>query len=177
MQDLAKRNGQAVDMQCIVYEIPLPPLHWYNWPNSGSRLISNGCHWIDYFMFVNDYADVEDYGVWKPRGSDVCTYIRLNNQAYFTMSLTETGSQRLGVRDIIQLRWGPVTITMTDSASYESEDGNRTVRRRKVNPMHAYRNMYRKIAEKISKGEPGDTLESLSSSRLVLLLEDAVRYK
>lgn len=175
IKDLAKQNSQSIDMQCIVYEIPLPDLHWYNWPSSGSRLISNGCHWIDYFMFVNDYSKVLDYGVWKPRGGDICVYTRLENNAYFTMSLTDTGSKRLGVRDIIQLRSGASTITMVDSASYESERENRIIRRGKVNPMHAYGNMYRKIAAAIHQGKEGDTLESLRSSQLVLLLEDAAK--
>lgn len=54
-QDFNHMMGEPIDMHSIVYEIPLPDLHWYNWPNSGSRLISNGCHWLDFFrdLFIH----------------------------------------------------------------------------------------------------------------------------
>src|SRR5262249_51951945 len=46
LRDLGLRFGEAVSYHCIVYEVPLPRRHWYRWPNSKSRLVSNGCHWI-----------------------------------------------------------------------------------------------------------------------------------
>ena len=175
MQDLDKAPAEPVDMHCVVYEIPLPPLHWYNWPNSGSRLISNGCHWIDYFMFVNDYSKVADCQVWCPRGSDVCVQVRLENSAYFVMSLTDTGSQRLGVRDHIELRKGNVTVKMVDASAYESENRTRILRRKTVNPMNAYARMYRTISKTIAAKGPGDSLASLRSTELTLLMEEDAR--
>ena len=172
LSDLSVNIGQPIDMHCIVYEIPLPRLHWYNWPNSGSRLISNGCHWLDYFMFVNDYVSVSDCGVWKARGSDIAVFVRLENAAYFVMSLTDTGSQRLGVRDTIELRSGGVTVCMIDGSIYESENRSKIFRKKKINPIHAYRRMYQLISEKIVAGSPGDSLESLRSTKLTLRLED-----
>jgi hypothetical protein len=49
-KDLNLLPGQPVSYHCIVYEVPMPPLHWYKWPNSKSRLITNGCHWIDHLQ-------------------------------------------------------------------------------------------------------------------------------
>jgi predicted dehydrogenase len=171
-EDLEVSSGSPVDMHCVVYEIPLPSLHWYNWPNSGSRLISNGCHWLDYFMFINDYCDVEDYRKWQPRGADVVVQVKLINGAYFSMTLTDTGSQRLGVRDYIELRHRGVTITMIDSARYSAENRHRVFRKEKVNPLNAYKRMYRKISSEIVCSGKGDDLISLRSSELTLLLEE-----
>ena len=36
--DLRIRSGEPVSCLGIVYEVPLPPQHWYRWPNSGSRI-------------------------------------------------------------------------------------------------------------------------------------------
>src|SRR5690606_15981272 len=120
-RDLGVRRGDPVDMHCIVYEIPLPRRHWYNWPNSGSRIVSNGCHWLDYFLFTNGYCAVEDAGVWPSRGRDVVIFARLENGATLAMSLTDTGSARLGVREVIELRAGNVTVRIDDGAFYFSE--------------------------------------------------------
>jgi len=175
MADLSVNVGQPIDMHCMVYEIPLPRLHWYNWPNSGSRLISNGCHWLDYFMFVNDYASVSDCGLWKARGRDIAVFVQLENNAYFVMSITDTGSQRLGVRDTIELRSGNVTVRMSDGTRYESENRSKIIRRKQINPMLAYRQMYRLISEKVVTQSKGDSFKSLRSTALTLRLEDELR--
>ncbi len=164
--------GAPIDMHCIVYEIPLPRNHWYNWPNSGSRIVSNACHWIDYFMFVNDYCEVDFYKKSSLRGSDVAIQVCLKNGACFSMSLTDSGSQRLGVRDYIELRACGKTFTMIDGSNYMAEDRSRVFRRSRVNPLNAYACMYRQISQGIASGYGGDTVKSLRSSELTILLEE-----
>lgn len=175
--DLGVDAGAPVDMHCMVYEIPLPALHWYNWPNSGSRLTSNGCHWLDYFLYQNEYSPVRELDVRPLRGSDLVTWVRLENGAQLTMSLTDTGSQRLGVRDVIDLRAGDVTIRLIDSTYYDAESSSRVVRRRRVNPMDGYAAMYDTICRRIVAGQDGDSLESLRSTALMLDLEDELGRK
>lgn len=160
-----------VDMHAIVYEIPLPKNHWYNWPNSGSRLLSNGCHWLDYFMWVNGYAQAISFDKWCPRGSDVMVQVQLENGAYLNLSLTEEGSQRLGMREYIELRQGGITISITDGHHFRSESRNRVIRNRTVNRLKAYSAMYNIISRKIANGESGDSRDSLRSSELAIQLE------
>jgi predicted dehydrogenase len=106
LADLAKEPGEAIDYHCMVFEIPLPPGHWYNWKTSGSRIVSNGCHWIDHFMFLNSYSPARKYSVAEAGRGQMTIQIELENGALFTMVLTDTGSPRLGVRDYIELRKG-----------------------------------------------------------------------
>ncbi len=170
--DLSAFGDHPIDMHAIVYEIPLPHHHWYNWPNSGSRLISNGCHWIDYFLFVNGYCEIAEYHKWKARSSDVAVQISLQNGAYFTMTLTDAGSQRLGVREHIELRAKGITVTISDAAEYRAENRNRIIRSVRVNPLHAYSQMYQHISRSIALGIHGDSRKSLLSTELTLLLEE-----
>lgn len=174
LRDLEIAGEEVVDMHCIVFEIPLPQLHWYNWPNSGSRLISNGCHWIDYFLCLNNYSGVVDKNVWKGRGADVFVHLKLENGACFSMVLTDKGSARLGVREHIELRAGGLTVKIDDASIYESENGRRVVRRVRVNPLKAYSNMYRTISQEISAGGDGDSQRSLYSSLVTLELEEVL---
>jgi predicted dehydrogenase len=169
--DLAVTPGQPVDMYSIVYEIPLPARHWYNWPNSGSRLISNGCHWLDYFLYMNDYSSVREFAASPLRGGDLTARVALENGAQLVMSLTDTGSERLGVRDVIELRARDVTVRLIDATYYDAESSARVLRRGRVNPMDAYRTMYDTICRRIVNGASGDSLASLGSTALMLDLE------
>lgn len=175
--DLAVPSGAPVDMHAIVYEIPLPALHWYNWPASGSRLVSNGCHWLDYFLYMNDFSRVRDYDVQPMRGRDLVARARLDNGAQLVLSLTDTGSQRLGVRDVIDLRVTDVTVRLIDATEYASESSSRVLRRGRVNPMEGYGRMYDTICRRIVRGEPGDVPSSLASTVLMLDLEDLLRQR
>lgn len=167
--------GEPIDMHAIVYEIPLPPLHWYNWPNSGSRIISNGCHWLDYFLFVNGYSRPVDSWVRPGRGSDMVAGARLENGARLVLSLTETGSHRLGVREVIELRAANVTARIVDGAVYEAESSRRRLGKHRCNPMSAYSSMYQRICLSILQGSNGDPVETLRSTELMLRVEDQYR--
>ncbi len=173
--DLGCGRGEPVDMIASIFEIPLPRAHWYNWPVSGSRMISNGCHWLDYFMCVNGYAEVANAEIEPMRGGDLLAVVRLENDARLALYLTDTGSARLGVRELIELRHGHTTARIIDARSYEAENTSRQLRCRNVNPVAAYNRMYREICRRIRAGESGDSRESLRSTALMLRLEEQLR--
>lgn len=176
-EDLNVGQGEPVSYHCIVFEVPLPKRHWYHWPNAGSRIISNGCHWIDHFMYFNDFAEVKIYQVQEAKNGDVSVWAELDNGAVFSMILTDTGSSRLGLRDYIELKANGDTIRMVDSGCYISEDRTRIVRRKKSNPLNSYRRMYKYISQQISANKSGDSYQSLRSSELVLILEEELLNK
>lgn len=169
--DLNIIDNSPVDMHCIVYEIPLPSNHWYNWKNSGSRVISNACHWIDYFMFLNSYSDVIEYKVWNPKEREISIELLLSNNSILNLSLTDKGSERIGVRDYIELRKDKVTVKIIDGAKYESENDHKVLRKISVNPLESYTNMYKSISKKIYFNENGDNISSLKSSEITIKIE------
>ncbi len=171
--DLRQSVEAPIDYHCIVYEVPLPDLHWYRWPNSKSRLISNGCHWIDHFLYLNGYDEVESMDLdQSPSGTLNCS-VTLRNGAYFTMALTDKGSERIGLQEYVELRAGDVTARMINNSSYLAENSSRVLRRFRVNKMVTYKLMYKAIAERIARGEQGDTAQSIRvSTKLILDLED-----
>ena len=159
-------------MHAVVYEIYLPSLHWYNWPSSGSRIVSNGCHWIDWFMFVNDYSPVVSYDI-SPSSSDRVLNISvlLENSAVLTLVLTDVGSPRFGVREHVEFRYRSSAVTINDFSRYKSESATHVLRKLRLNPLHAHKAMYKSISRSITLGLPGDDLKSLRSSYLVSQLE------
>jgi predicted dehydrogenase len=177
-RDLGTAPGNPVHYHAIVFEEPLPARHWYRWPNSCSRIVSNGCHWLDHFLFLNDWS--EPVGIDVARGpfdaQMVNVSVRLANGAFFSLVLTDAGSARVGVREHVELRSGGVTVTVDDGARYLAENGKRILRRTRVNKMTSYEVMYRTIADRIARGETGDSSRSIQvSAGLVLDVERAYR--
>jgi predicted dehydrogenase len=176
--DLARRDlgvgpGDPISYHAVVFEVPLPPLHWYRWPSSRSRLLSNGCHWFDHFLYLNDWAAVSDHQLAvAPDGQLNCS-VTLENGAFMTLVLTDQGSRRLGVRDHVELRAGAVTVTIEDMSRYRSENASRILARRRIGRLEPYRRMYDEIGRRIASGAPGDSLVSVQrSAGLVLDLEE-----
>lgn len=178
LNDLAAAPGAPIDYHCTVYEVPLPPRHWYRWPNSHSRIVSNGCHWLDHFLYVNGYAAPQEIEVTAARSGTIDCNVELANGAFFTMALTEHGSERLGVRDHIELRHGPVTVTIDDGSRYRAESSERVIRTRRVNKTTGYSAMYRSIAEAIVTGGPGDSRSSIATGgQLIIDVETRLRVR
>lgn len=172
LADLQAVAGSAIDYHCIVHEAPLPTLHWYRWSNSRSRLVSNGCHWIDHFLFLNAFAEPNGYHLIAGGDGVLNVVIELANGASFTMALSDRGSSRVGVRDYVELRAGARTVKIIDGSRYEAESNTRVLRRARIGRADSYRRMYREIGRRICAGETGDTPESVRlSATLVLDLE------
>ena len=173
--DLRVRSGEPVSCFAIAYEVPLPPQHWYRWPNSGSRIVSNGCHWIDHFLYLNDFSPVREV-IAAPMGeASILVHMILGNEAVLSLSLTHEGSPRLGVRDHCEFRANGVTATVTDAQNYVSESARGVIRKARVHRFSAYRRMYRSMCEVIAAGNGGDSLRSLrQSSHSVLAAEAAL---
>lgn len=146
------------DYHCVVFEEQLPEHHWYRWPNSGGRLVANGCHWIDHFLFINKGSPVLATHVQDLGFDRMSVSLRLANQAVMTMTLTSAGSPRLGMRDYIEIRSAGVTVRIADSARYEAESSDRLIRKQRVAPLAAHHAMYHDFGARIAAGAPGDSI-------------------
>jgi len=174
LTDLGIRSSaESFSYHCIVFEVPLPKRHWYQWPNSKSRLVSNGCHWIDHFLYLNGYCPFSSYDVIIANEGTINCSVELDNGSFFTMVLTDQGSARIGVQDHIELRRNDVTVKMVNSSSYQSENSIKRIRKKRINKRISYHRMYKTITSKILNDEPADSNESiLVGSRLMLNMED-----
>ena len=172
--DLQLEPGQPVNYHCIVFEVPLKRRHWYNWPNSRSRIVCNGCHWLDHFLFMNDYGAPRRWDLWKARNGDMHASVELENGAAMSMSLTDHGSRRIGVQDHIQLRANGITVRVDNGGRYVSEDRFRIIRRKRINKMITAHRMYQTISAGIMAGGPGDSLESVRCSAELMLALDEI---
>ena len=170
---IKKTGDTPICYYTTVFEVPLPELHWYNWSSACSRIVSNGCHWIDHFLWFNDYEPVTKMGLNVSTDlRDMVLFLEIASGATFNMVLTDKGSPSIGVRDYIELRANGATIKMTDSESYEYESAEGIKRHLRINKVRSYNDMYAIISEKINKGEQGDDPKMLYSTEIMLRFED-----
>lgn len=156
-EDLCLRDGgEPLIYSAVVFEEPLPHRHWYRWPTSRTRVVSNGCHWIDHFLWLNDFAKVRRMAAFRSRSDVVTLSVELVNDSVLSLVLTSAGGSRYGQREYSELRANGRTVRIVDWAGYEAEDSRRVFRRRRMNRLHSYPEMYRSICTRIIRGHPGD---------------------
>lgn len=173
--DIGGLTGQPIDYHCIVFEEPLPRHHWYRWPVSGGSVLSNGCHWSDHFLFLNQWSRPIDKWVRRSGDDVVQVGVSLENGAQFTMILTHRGASRVGMRDYIELRTDDRTVSITDSSRYRAEDGRRVLRSARIPKTAAYSRMYERIAAAVASGGTGDDLRTVElTARLAVELDQAL---
>ena len=172
-QDLDLGDGEPVSYHCIVHEPLLPARHWYRWPNSKSRIVTNACHWIDHFLYLNGWAEAHRSSVQTASDSTIACFAELVNGACFTMSISYAGSERVGVQDYVELHAKGMTVRIVNQSHYSAESNDRVVRTARINKISTYRSMYRRIGEQILAGGPGDCRQSVVSSCGLMLQLDA----
>jgi predicted dehydrogenase len=168
--------GGPISYHAIVYEEDLPQRHWYRWRASGTSVLSNGCHWIDHFLWLNPDADVVKVAAEVGYGRAVSVFLELSTGAVCTLAITHTGSPRLGVREITQLRAGATTAEIRDGRFYVAEGPRGIMRKAKVTRLDAYEAMYAAICRRIRSVEPGDDwVRERRSAEAILAVEAAVQ--
>jgi predicted dehydrogenase len=176
--DLGLKENEPLSYYCIVNMARIPNLHWYNWPNSGSQIISNGCHWIDHFLFLNNYGAFKLCDAIQFNNGDIICWAELENGSTFNMVITQNGSMQIGYRETIEIRSKTSTVRIRDLTYYTAEGPNGVLKKAKIKKPLVYINMYRTISQKIVAGQDGDTSESLErTSSLTLCLEDSLKQR
>lgn len=172
IEDMQVAPGEPISYYATVYEIPLPTLHWYNWPNSRSRITSNACHWIDHFMYLNDFSMVVNYSLKILSNRELVITATLQNNASLALILSDIGTPRLGVREYIELTHETSRCTIIDSRWYKAEGVDRQLRTHTTKAHAGHVRMYKTICSNIERGIPSETPESIRSSELVVCLEN-----
>ena len=175
-KDLSKDGKTPLNMNACVFETPLPAKHWYNWPNSRSHIVSNGCHWLDLFLFLNDYSKPRDISLKRLGEKDSLSAVILENGAYLVLHLTHQGSARIGVQDLVSLRSHAGTATVKNASSYSFESQHSLLRQIKFNRADSYRIMYKEICENIKNKTGGETPETVSVLNNLILDLDALYF-
>lgn len=170
---------------CIVKELVFEPDHWYFWPNQGTRVTGNLCHWIDLAIFLLGGKAMPVSLTLSPRmpgsvlGNDeerVLT-VTFEEGSVLTILATTRGDDIRGVQEQIDIRRGRTTITIDDLWKLRiRSDGierySRTLFRDK-----AHRTMYREALGRVAAGAPSvyPVRDMIVVSAIQIVASDLVR--
>lgn len=99
-----------------IKELRQNPGHWYFWPNQGTRIAGNLCHWIDYCQLV---AAAEPVALTlltagENAENDFVIAIRYADGSLASITASDAGSDLRGVQEQIEVRSGSHTLWLDD---------------------------------------------------------------
>jgi predicted dehydrogenase len=111
----------------LIKELKIPSCHWYEWPNQGTRITGNVCHWIDLACALIR-SPPQELTVLTSGGS-VSLSIMFSDGSLATIGATDHGDDLRGVREYISVRTFQETYVIDDFLGFKREHDGRVTRR------------------------------------------------
>ncbi len=150
-----------VSVVCTVKELSLQPDHWYLWPNQGTRITGNLCHWIDLAVFLMEDRPLPVTLTLSPRppgrqsdDEERVLTVTFEDGSLLTILATSRGDDIRGVQEQIEVRRGRATVTIDDlrRMRVRSEGIDRHTRTAFRDKAHA--RMYAEALGRVVRDEP-----------------------
>lgn len=129
MDTLVEEEGPT-SMTCVVRLYDIAKTNWYYWPQQGTRIVGNACHWIDYgYRLVgrkNPLRVVVEHSVIGRPDENNTIAFTFEDGSLLTIVLTNRGSQLLGGQEWIDIKKGRTAIFIDDFRKLIIERNGRT---------------------------------------------------
>jgi predicted dehydrogenase len=157
-----RQESGPTSISCTVKELIFEPDHWYFWPNQGTRITGNLCHWIDLAVFLIEGQPLPVSLTLSPRmpgtepGSDEerVLVVTFEDGSLLTVLGTTRGDDIRGVQEQIDIRRGRTTITIDDLWKMRIRSGGIERYSRTLFRDKAHTTMYREALGRIVAGQP-----------------------
>ncbi len=158
---VAAEEGPATILASI-REVDITPDHWYLWPNQGTRVAGNLCHWIDLaFDLLGPERRAVQVSV-SPRVSadpgdadaERAFTITFDDGSMACLVPTTRGDSIRGVQEQIEIRRGRLAVRLDDLWHLTGVRRGVPIRRRTVWRGKGHERMYRRALERFAAGEP-----------------------
>lgn len=105
--ELAGKEG-PITLTAIVREPTIPRTHYYYWPHQGPRIVTNGCHWIDYSFHLLEPRIPSDIQVISSLGSEAedsnVIIMRYADGSMVTLVFADKGESLIGGDEYIDIK-------------------------------------------------------------------------
>jgi predicted dehydrogenase len=101
-------NAGPITLTAIVREPTIPSTHYYYWPHQGPRIVSNGCHWIDYAFHLllpripSDIRVIPAFG--RDDESNNTIVMRYADGSLATLIFSDRGESLIGGNEHIDIK-------------------------------------------------------------------------
>jgi len=133
-----------------IKEVLIPRTHWYYWPNQGTRVTGNLCHWIDLSYFWLKCKPCE-MSLLSPNDS-VSLSILFEDDSLVNIISSDQGNNLRGVQERIEIRTEDKTIFIDDYKKMIIYENGRTSIKRKLLRDKGHNQMYKEFLNAIKTG-------------------------
>lgn len=160
-REVARERGPATIVASI-REVDITPDHWYLWPNQGTRVAGNLCHWIDLALHllgpgpepvsvsVSPRVSAEPTGIDAERTFSIA----FDDGSAVSLVPTGRGDAIRGVQEQIEVRRGPLTVRLDDLWKLRGLRSGRSIRRRTLWRDKGHTRMYADAIRRFDSGVP-----------------------
>lgn len=141
LRSTIEEESGPLTITCLVREISISPNHWYFWPNQGTRVAGNLCHWIDLGISLLPFdARPVEVSVTPPApdpaddasaDAERVVSTTFDDGSVLSVVATDRGDDLRGVQETIDVRRGLMTARIDDfrSMTVLQNGRSRTIRR------------------------------------------------
>lgn len=161
--------GQPMMITISVNEVRISDSHWYLWPNQGTRITGNACHWIDICQYFVQDKPIKLQLTHSTLSQDDCVLlITYQNGSVAVIMLTDKGNDLRGVQETIEVKQANTTYRLDDMIRLivDTPDKGR-IKTHKLIRDKGHKRMYQQfqkdiVAGSISEQYPLEDLEVVS---------------
>lgn len=134
-----------------VKETIIPPMHWYYWPNQGTRITGNLCHWIDlaYFWVKSKPREMTLLGTEDSFGLSIL----FEDGSIANITASDKGNDLRGVQEKIEVRAEDRTIFIDDYKKMTMFNNGSSVVKKKILRDKGHDAMYRRFLKAAGSSE------------------------
>lgn len=156
---IAKIKDELVDDQPLfinisVNEVRIADNHWYFWPNQGTRITGNACHWIDICQYFINKKPVKislSSSIVSP--DDCVLVISYEDGSLAVISLSDKGNDMRGVQETIEIKQANSTFRLDDMLRLTVDKPGRMRKTyRRLIRDKGHKRMYQTFSRDIKKG-------------------------
>lgn len=180
---LAREAGPTT-VTAIVKEVSLERDHWYLWPNQGTRVTGNLCHWLDLGVFLLGAGAIPTDVTVSPAvntareslDEDRVVAVGFDDGSLVTVVATGRGDDLRGVQERLDARRSFTSASLEDLWRLTVRREGRTHRRRTAFRDKGHGRMFEDAYARLRRGDPAHypladlvrvSLVQLEASRLV----------
>lgn len=146
--------GEPVIMNISVNEVRISKNHWYFWPNQGTRITGNACHWIDLCQYYINQKPIKITITSSTVSPDDCVLvISYIDGSLAVISLTDKGNDLRGVQESIEVKQANNTYRLEDMIRLviDQPGKSRKIHRRVIRDK-GHKRMYEAFAHDVMQG-------------------------
>lgn len=178
-KQLATYSG-PITFTAIVREPTIHRTHYYYWPHQGPRIVSNGCHWIDYafhLLLPRIPCDIRSICALGPSGGDNSTIVmRYEDGSVASLTFADRGESLIGGNELIDIKSADCQYMIRDFTTFIRYEEGRVSKVWKSNADRGWESEMRNVVDSMVLGIPPRSYREIFQSSS-LIIEAMHSYK